>query len=85
MSIKGNGYPNTLIKGSEATAFLRLPQVLELIPIGKSTLWQKVKDGTFPKQIKLGAKTSVWRASDVYEYINRMSTGAEGGGNHASI
>ena len=30
--------------------FLRLPQILQLIPIGKSTLWEKVKKGEFPKQ-----------------------------------
>lgn len=76
---KKNGYPVTMTKASEATVFLRLPQVLELIPIGRSTLWQKIKDGTFPKQIKLGAKTSVWKASDVYAYIERMS--ANGGVN----
>lgn len=82
---KKNGYPNTLIKGSDATAFLRLPQVLELIPIGRSTLWQMIKENRFPKQIKLGAKTSVWKASDVYEYIDRMSAGTNTGGSHESI
>ena len=49
--------------------FLRLPQILQLIPIGKSTLWEKVKKGEFPKQIKLGPKISVWNASDVQAYI----------------
>jgi predicted DNA-binding transcriptional regulator AlpA len=64
------GYPSYLIKGKDASCFLRLPQVLELIPIGKSTLWEKVKKGEFPKQIKLGPKTSVWRKSDVQAYID---------------
>ena len=49
--------------------FLRLPQILQLIPIGKSTLWEKVKKGEFPKQIKLEPKISVWKASDVQAYI----------------
>lgn len=55
---------------SNEQKFLRLPQILQLIPIGKSTLWAKVKRGEFPKQIKLGPKISVWRASDVQAYIN---------------
>ena len=55
--------------------FLRLNQVLQLIPIGKSTLWEKVKKGEFPKQIKLGPKISVWRASDVQEYIDSHCDG----------
>ena len=49
--------------------FLRLTQILQLISIGKSTLWEKVKKGEFPKQIKLGPKISVWKASDVQAYI----------------
>jgi predicted DNA-binding transcriptional regulator AlpA len=50
--------------------FLRIPQILKLIPIGKSTLWEKIKKGEFPKQIKLGPKTAVWKASDVQAYID---------------
>jgi predicted DNA-binding transcriptional regulator AlpA len=50
--------------------FLRLPQILRLIPIGKSTLWERVKKGEFPKQIKLGSKISVWKESDVRAYID---------------
>ncbi len=33
-------------------SFLRLPQVLELIPISKSAWWQGCKEGRFPKPIK---------------------------------
>ena len=50
--------------------FLRLPQVLELIPIGRSTLWAKIKRGEFPKPEKLSAKIAVWRESDIQAYIN---------------
>ena len=50
---------------------LRLTQILQLIPIGKSTLWDKVKKGKFPKQIKLGKKIAVWKESDVLAYIER--------------
>lgn len=50
--------------------FLRLVQILPLISIGKSTLWEKVKKGEFAKQIKLGPKISVWKASEVEKYIN---------------
>ena len=40
--------------------FLRLPQVLEIIPVSKSTWWQGCKDGRFPKPVKLGPKTTAW-------------------------
>ncbi len=36
-------------------SFLRLPQVLELIPVCKSAWWQGCKEGRFPKADKTGA------------------------------
>ena len=47
------------------TTFLRLPQVLAIIPISKSAWWQGCKDGRFPKPVKLGPRTSAWRSSDI--------------------
>jgi len=58
------------VKNNDFDRFLRLPQVLELIPIGRSTLWAKVKKGEFPKPEKLSAKIAVWRESDIQAYIN---------------
>lgn len=47
--------------------FVRIKQILAPIgpiPVSKSTWWQGVKDGRFPKGIKLGGVT-VWRAEDI--------------------
>lgn len=54
-------------------SFLRLPQVLELIPVCKSAWWQGCKEGRFPKPIKLGLRTSVWRSSDIAALIRQLS------------
>ena len=52
-----------------ASGLLRLKQVLRLVPIGRSTLYQKMKLGTFPQAIKLGPRITAWRAEDIYEYM----------------
>lgn len=54
-------------------SFLHLPQVLERIPISKSAWWQGCKEGRFPKPIKLGLRTSVWRSSDIAALIRQLS------------
>jgi prophage regulatory protein len=41
------------------TGFVRLPQILSLIPISRSAWWAGVREGKFPKGIKLGSKTTV--------------------------
>jgi len=55
--------------------FLRLHQVLKLIPYGKSTWWAGVKSGRFPPSIKLGPRTTAWRAQDIHQLITSLETG----------
>ena len=55
------------------TTFLRLPQVLAIIPISKSAWWQGCKDGRFPKPVTLGPRTSAWRSSDIAARVERLS------------
>ena len=43
-------------------ALLRLPQVLALIPVSRSAWWAGCKSGRYPKPIKLGPRTTAWRA-----------------------
>lgn len=52
--------------------FLRLPQVLKLIPIGKSTWWAGVKSGRFPQPVKLGPKTTMWRVEEIHGLVESM-------------
>jgi predicted DNA-binding transcriptional regulator AlpA len=53
------------------TGFVRLPQILVLIPISRSAWWAGVREGKFPKGIKLGSKTTVWRAEDIRALIDQ--------------
>jgi len=52
------------------TGFLRLHAILELIPVSKSTWWSGVKTGRFPKPVKLGPRTTVWRVEDIRAFID---------------
>lgn len=50
------------------TGFVRLVTILAPrgpIPVSKSTWWQGVKTGRFPKPQKLGPRTTVWRAEEI--------------------
>jgi predicted DNA-binding transcriptional regulator AlpA len=53
--------------------FLRLPQVLALIPVSKSAWWAGVKSGRNPRPIKLGPRTSAWRVSDIMALLASLS------------
>lgn len=55
------------------TGFLRLPQVLSVIPVGKTCWWQGVKSGRYPKPVKLSARCTAWRVEDIRELIKDLS------------
>ena len=55
------------------TGFVRLVSILAPqgpIPVGRSTWWA-VKSGRFPKPVKLGPRTTVWKVEDIRTLIER--------------
>lgn len=62
-------------KGLPQSGFVRLSAILAPrgpLPVGKSTWWQGVKDGRFPKPVKLGPKTTAWRVEDIRALVERL-------------
>lgn len=68
------------------TGFVRLPIILgnpkanppvpPIIPIGRSAWWAGVKAGRFPQPIKLGPRTTCWRAEDIRQLIDTVGRAA---------
>jgi Predicted transcriptional regulator len=54
------------------TGFMRLPAVLSLIPVARSTWWAGVKSGRYPAPVKLGPRMTAWKAEDVRSLINAL-------------
>jgi len=55
--------------------FVRLAQILEVIPVSKSTWWRGVRDGRFPKPVKLSERASGWKVEDVRECMQKFEQG----------
>ena len=47
----------------------RLPFVKEATGLSKSTIYARIAEGTFPKQISLGPRLVVWVESDIQKWI----------------
>ena len=67
--------PNT-IKQIPDIGFLRLAQVLGLIPLGRTSWLNGVGEGIYPKPVKLGARSVAWRVEDIRALVDRLG-GAE--------
>jgi predicted DNA-binding transcriptional regulator AlpA len=55
------------------TGFVRLRQILEVIPVGKTCWWAGVKSGRYPKSVKLSERCTAWRAEDIRNLIKQLS------------
>ncbi len=54
------------------TGYLRQAQLIPgIFQFSSATLWRKVKAGTFPKPVKLGARITAWRVEDIREVLGR--------------
>lgn len=60
------------------SAFIRIAQMVQNprwpkraapLPFSAPTTWRKVKNGTFPKPVKLSARVTAWRVSEVRAWI----------------
>ena len=56
------------------TGFLRLPSILQIIPVGKSTWWAGVKSGRFPASVKIGPRTTAWRCEDIRQLLEDLNS-----------
>jgi len=49
--------------------FIRIKDILSVFPVSKSTWWAGVKSGRYPQPVKLSARTTAWRVTDIRKLI----------------
>lgn len=59
---------------------IRLKEVLALVPLSASTIYARMKAGTFPKSQDLGGGVVCWREQEILDYLNSLPES-----NHSSI
>lgn len=54
--------------------FLRLSEVKARTGLPKSTIYRRMSESTFPKQISIGARTVVWNENEITEWQEKQMT-----------
>lgn len=62
---------------------LRLPAVLERTGLSRSTLYRKIKAGTFPKQLAISMRCAGWRETAIEDWMKNPTF--YGGRQHESV
>ena len=50
---------------------LRRKQVEEVTGLSRSSIYAMMKDGSFPKQRKIGRRAVAWREEDIMEWLEQ--------------
>lgn len=51
---------------------IRLPKVIELTGLPKSSIYKNMSDKTFPQRVLIGKRTVAWLESEVKEWQESM-------------
>jgi prophage regulatory protein len=49
---------------------IKLPSVINISGLSRTTIYSRIEKGTFPKQISLGERSVGWIKSEILEWIN---------------
>ena len=53
---------------------IRIEEVSEITGLSRSSVYRKIKDGTFPPAVRLGEMARGWRLSDIRDWIAGLPT-----------
>jgi predicted DNA-binding transcriptional regulator AlpA len=51
------------------SGYIRVNDLIKIIPFSASTVWRKAKAGTFPTPVKLSEQITAWRCEDVRAWM----------------
>ena len=54
----------------DSPAFLRMPAVLRLTGLGRTTIYRLVAERRFPSPVRLGTRAIAWRKADIDRWSN---------------
>ena len=74
-----------LCSASSAPRLYRLREIIGdpargipgILPISRSAWYKGIKDGRYPKPLKISTRISVWRSTDIQALVDRLT--AKGG------
>ena len=53
----------------QESPFLRIDQVLKIVPICRSSIYMMIADGEFPAPKKLGKRAAAWSKKEIAEWV----------------
>jgi prophage regulatory protein len=62
---------------NEPTRFLRLPDVIKLVGIKRTVIYERIKAGTFPKPVQIGVRAVAWDEGELAQWQRNLPRGVK--------
>lgn len=49
--------------------YVRLPSILRVFPVSRSTWWEGVRQKRYPQPVKLGPRITAWKVEDIRAFL----------------
>ena len=67
-----------MAEGAQINGFLRVSQIVPgILPVARSTFFKWVSEGKAPQPIKISKGITVWRASEIANFVEQLQTPKE--------
>ncbi|WP_060538537.1 helix-turn-helix transcriptional regulator [Pseudomonas putida] len=57
---------------AENDRFMRIAEVTRVTALSRNTIYKRMRDGTFPKQVRLGPNSVAWLQSDISAWMTAL-------------
>lgn len=54
--------------------FMRIDEVISITGLGRNTIYTRMREGTFPRQVRLGPNSVAWLQSDISKWMTSLVT-----------
>lgn len=65
------------INTQRSPRLIRLKEVLHLVPLCRTSIYNRMNDGTFPKARDLGGNVVAWAEQDILDWIEALPMAAQ--------
>jgi prophage regulatory protein len=72
--LQGKPIDRAIGEPADEDGLLAKPAILELTSFSDTTLWRRVRDGSFPAPVRISANRIAWRRRDVAAWVQSLGT-----------
>ncbi|WJD61292.1 helix-turn-helix transcriptional regulator [Pseudomonas kurunegalensis] len=57
---------------AEYDRFLRIAEVVRVTGLSRNTIYRRMREGTFPEQVRIGPNSVAWLQSDISAWMSAL-------------